>query len=78
MSGPSAGNGPGSFLIVIENLPIRYTWQDLKDLIRKEASHGIWTEMALYPDGRTGGKGHVCHARDDHKMFEGHADVLAC
>lgn len=38
-------------------LPSRYTWQDLKDLIRQSAEHGIWTEMAVYPNGQTGGTG---------------------
>ncbi|KAK0905670.1 hypothetical protein LTR91_011117 [Friedmanniomyces endolithicus] len=52
-------SNPGPYLIVIENLPLQYTWQDLKDLIRREASHGIWTEMALYPNGKSGGKGHA-------------------
>lgn len=32
-------------LISITQLPERYTWQDLKDLVRQEAAHGIWTEI---------------------------------
>ena len=97
MSGSSAANtsrssGPGSFLIVIENvslasasrttkltplqLPQKYTWQDLKDLIRREASHGIWTEMALYPNGKTGGKGHVSSVSSCYLLPEIHADYI--
>jgi hypothetical protein len=38
-------------------LPKRYTWQDLKDLVRKEAAHGIWTEMAFFSNGQTGETG---------------------
>lgn len=40
-------------------LPRGFTWQDLKDLIRQEASHGIWTEMYRHPDGSTGEVGYV-------------------
>lgn len=35
-------------------LPKRYTWKDLKDLIRPQARHGIW---AVYPYERTAGTG---------------------
>lgn len=38
-------------------LPKRYTWQDLKDLVRREAAHGIWTEMAYYRNGQSGETG---------------------
>jgi hypothetical protein len=38
-------------------LPKRYTWQDLKDLVRKEAARGIWTEMAFFSNGQTGETG---------------------
>ncbi|KAK5699907.1 hypothetical protein LTR97_006041 [Elasticomyces elasticus] len=58
-------SSPGAYLIVIENLPQQYTWQDLKDLIRREASHGIWTEMTLYPNGNPGGRGHARVKRPD-------------
>ncbi|KAK4896274.1 hypothetical protein LTR27_005796 [Elasticomyces elasticus] len=69
-SAPSTANAsrnssPAAYLIVIENLPQQYTWQDLKDLIRREASHGIWTEMILYPNGKSGGTGHARVKRPD-------------
>jgi hypothetical protein len=38
-------------------LPKGYTWQDLKDLVRKEAAHSVWTEMALFSTGRSGETG---------------------
>ena len=44
----------------ISQLPEHWTWQDLKDLVRKEATHGIWTDMvAEYPSGKPSGKGYV-------------------
>ncbi|KXT16081.1 hypothetical protein AC579_7126 [Pseudocercospora musae] len=61
----SAQRGSGPYFIHIENLPKRYTWQDLKDLIRRHAAHGIWTEMAVYPNGQTGGKGYARVQRQD-------------
>ncbi|EME78010.1 uncharacterized protein MYCFIDRAFT_79248 [Pseudocercospora fijiensis CIRAD86] len=60
-----AQRGSGPYFIHIENLPKRYTWQDLKDLIRRHAAHGIWTEMAVYPNGQTGGKGYARVQRQD-------------
>ncbi|KAK4611872.1 hypothetical protein CLAFUW4_12858 [Fulvia fulva] len=53
----SRGNGP--FFVHIENLPDRYTWQDLKDMIRRRAAHGVWTDMAVLPNGQPGGKGYA-------------------
>jgi hypothetical protein len=44
-------------LTLYTKLPERYTWQDLKDLVRNEAAHGIWTEMASLPNGQTGKTG---------------------
>jgi hypothetical protein len=44
-------------LTLYTKLPKRYTWQDLKDLVRNEAAHGIWTEMALTANGQTGETG---------------------
>ncbi|KAK5113509.1 hypothetical protein LTR62_003378 [Meristemomyces frigidus] len=63
--GLRSNNAGGEYFFVIENLPRRYTWQDLKDLIRREASHGVWAEMAFYPNGQTGGKGHARVKRQD-------------
>nr|POE93214.1 protein hrb1 [Quercus suber] len=51
--------------LTLTQLPNGFTWQDLKDLIRREASHGIWTDMAVFPDGRTGGKGYARVQRSD-------------
>ena len=44
-------------LTLYTKLPERYTWQDLKDLVRNEAAHGIWTEMANVANGQTGETG---------------------
>ncbi|KAH9819840.1 RNA recognition motif domain (RRM 6) [Teratosphaeria destructans] len=49
-------------------LPERYTWQDLKDLIRREASHGIWTNMVFFPDGSPGSKGSARMQRKDEAL----------
>jgi hypothetical protein len=46
-------------------LPRRYTWQDLKDLVRKEAAHGIWTEMAFFSNGQSGETGWARVQRDE-------------
>ena len=47
----------GSYTDTSCKLPKRFTWQDLKDLVRKEAAHGIWTEMAYFSNGQTGETG---------------------
>jgi hypothetical protein len=44
-------------LTLYTKLPKCYTWQDLKDLVRNEAAHGIWTEMASFANGQTGETG---------------------
>lgn len=46
-------------------LPKRFTWQDLKDLIRQQAAHGVWTEMAVYANGSAAGTGHARVQRTD-------------
>lgn len=46
-----------SLLMYREQLPTSYTWQDLKDLIRPEAWHGVWTEMESNPDRQGSGVG---------------------
>ncbi|KAF2770925.1 RNA-binding domain-containing protein [Teratosphaeria nubilosa] len=56
-SNSRTSNNNTQFYIVIHGLPERYTWQDLKDLIRREASHGIWTSMNFSFDGSPGSKG---------------------
>ncbi|KAI5361440.1 Putative RNA recognition motif domain, nucleotide-binding alpha-beta plait domain superfamily [Septoria linicola] len=61
----SGAGGGGPFFLHIEGLPRRYTWQTLKDLIRHQATHGVWTEMAVYPHGRTAGTGHARIQRKD-------------
>ena len=30
-----------------QQLPSGYTWQDLKDLIRPTATHGVWTRTPM-------------------------------
>ncbi|TKA22347.1 hypothetical protein B0A50_08166 [Salinomyces thailandicus] len=55
----------GRYFFIIDGLPKKYTWQDLKDLIRREASHSIWTEMHIFPNGQPGGKGHARVQRED-------------
>ncbi|KAK4549130.1 hypothetical protein LTR36_007587 [Oleoguttula mirabilis] len=62
----------GPYFFHIEGLPRKYTWQDLKDLIRSHASHGIWTDMAIYPNGQTGGKGYARVQRPDeaHNLYQ--------
>ncbi|KAF2169595.1 hypothetical protein M409DRAFT_20008 [Zasmidium cellare ATCC 36951] len=66
MSATSASNrSNGQYFLVIEGLPKRYTWQDLKDLIRCKANHGIWTEITLWPNGQPSGKGHARVQRQD-------------
>ncbi|KAI6791696.1 hypothetical protein KC332_g17664 [Hortaea werneckii] len=61
----SRSNNVGPYFLTIEGLPKEYTWQDLKDLIRGEASHGIWTDMHIHPNGKAGGKGHARVQRED-------------
>ncbi|KAK5126256.1 hypothetical protein LTR85_010491 [Meristemomyces frigidus] len=58
-SSSSRTSNIGPYFFHIAGLPRNYTWQDLKDVIRTVASHGIWTDMAVYPNGQTGGKGYA-------------------
>ncbi|KAL9528092.1 hypothetical protein SMMN14_08098 [Sphaerulina musiva] len=62
-SGGQRSNGP--YFLHIEGLPKRFTWQDLKDLIRQQAAHGVWTEMAVYANGSAAGTGHARVQRTD-------------
>jgi len=55
----------GAKLTLYTKLPERYTWQDLKDLVRNEAAHGIWTEMASTANGQTGQTGWARVKRDE-------------
>ncbi|KAK3708140.1 hypothetical protein LTR37_011644 [Vermiconidia calcicola] len=41
----NATHGQGPFLIQVLGIPERYTWQDLKDLVRPEATHGVHTKV---------------------------------
>lgn len=86
-SGSSTQRATGPYLLGIEGvskpmrrlrpltdrpqLPRRYTWQDLKDLIRKQAAHNCWTEMAVLSNGQSDGKGaaRVPKADEATKLF---------
>ncbi|PPJ53198.1 hypothetical protein CBER1_11695 [Cercospora berteroae] len=52
----------GPFFVHIEGLPARYTWHDLKDLIKNRATHGLWADMAVFANGRPTSEG-VGYAR---------------
>ncbi|SMY28975.1 unnamed protein product [Zymoseptoria tritici ST99CH_1A5] len=77
-SGSSTQRATGPYLLGIEGLPRRYTWQDLKDLIRKQATHNCWTEMAVLSNGQSDGKGaaRVPKADEATKLFNYLAQTL--
>ncbi|CAK1359558.1 unnamed protein product [Cercospora beticola] len=62
MSNSRSIPGSGPFFVHIEGLPARYTWHDLKDLIKNRATHGLWADMAVFANGRPTSEG-VGYAR---------------
>ncbi|KAM3422147.1 hypothetical protein BST61_g2517 [Cercospora zeina] len=59
----------GPFYVHIEGLPPTYTWQDLKDLIKNRARHGLWADMMVAPGRPTGaGVGYARLERPDEAL----------